>query len=1466
MNLRVWKAGEEPLVAAEIIALFQLLPDEKSLFVEPLIKTTLKLESVLPQYSAHFQDSPFRVPLAKYLNKHGRSVAHFFINEHRLKNPIYSELLQDVLRREESMELRATLSSKECSNMLVSVCFERPLAIIRSEKGKSPSSRQLSSNPPRSDNLRIHGVNIGGDKVVLLQKDLKSKEEKMKIAKRDEARAKDNLQKKMNDSAPSAKAADKQKAINTAQQKYTKAHALVESLQKAIAAVRSEHSKELRKSDQAQNSGDGAKPMCLDALELQYQGFCVVDTLSSCSSDYIKKHNDIVQAFRWLWRSKGRHFRLLHEDVMPPRYNGESRFLAKFLVSYSSSAPEDIDVLFDLIRIFLQPTSADFSFVRNYLKQAVCSEKLPLAQKRKIMSRFASVVTSEGIEELKAQTIQLLAIPMLNHDLKRKHTEFNEMRFESDVVTNVCKNQEDLQAASTEIQNDKVPSVSNPDTSGESEMILNRDLANLFIAEILLDDGKSRIYCSRLSIELLKICSLLLDFIGKELGQHQQTILKYAWSVVKFEDRKAKHWAYITISKFISMFETPPKVCLEVFAALLRSYQQETRELVKTALNDLLPALVTKLSPDAYSEAMGSVIKILYEDGNSVPQLSHILQIIFRHESVFYRYRNKITPHLIHSLNKLGLPVNSSTENRELSLALIRLVIHWDQIKPKDALGDGPSIAEARIQYNNCNMHPNTDESTCPSSSPKKMKLENKEFNHGTSYKVQRHEGSPHTLKQVEIDTMVNFLLRMMLSITMTEKAPQYLSEKITALFQKVITCWPKFLIRIEYFDKAIAMCLSENKRVGASSRCLELEKGEKKSNANPSKQNTATTSVTEGGSKKSDEQTTVSTLLLSSCLEIFVHLKQFCPQNNFLHLNMDTLFQILQPCFKRATERNSDMLRRKLKQFLVLVFNDRADERLQGLCRCSLENVLTAALEADFDLQGTEKLESRMKGRSQHIQFDIILYVFHIIDDIIKVNSTFLQAFTGALIHIVEKLAKHSTNVTSKSRNTAKSSSSSASSVETIFEAAYNHSKKAYSMKTSKSLNTPSSNATKSPEQKDDVECLVYCLHFLGNSSVPFHFTESRKKYFSVLHDILESSTDIRILMTVVNQVGRWVSEHHKHTPLTKNEIKFYLTKIMSLESRGLPDIESQPLHHMISSLLLNFTGTLKPSDMNVNDRSNPRSFAEISDDKFRYIFNRAVSGSLMDVNSTIRHSFCKIFSSQRPQTLAETHSDRTLTKVRKLDQLWQNAAIEEITPVDMLQKLLQGDFEGLSFRMWTFVFLDTLLGICCHDGGVKHGEKEKMFSVASPIFASSTSENDLIVVHNSYRFFLRALRNETSDNSAGQAKYLTALRILASCDSVLCQDILVVVVQEAWGNISSNQERRNMVPDLEKLLSRPYHTQFLKHSFCSMQLEPRRTGSNAVKSFLQVVSKLTPLPMISIDLLVSLAVNYNCWHEVRM
>lgn len=1414
----IWKQGEEPLVAAEIINLFELLPDESSHFVEPLIKTTLKLETVLPRYSSFFTESPFRVPLAKYLNKHGPAVALFFINEHRFKNPIYSELLQDIARRKESLGIRKHLSSSECSNMLLNVCFERPLSIIRSEKGASSSaSRSQPANSPRTaaDTLSMHGINIDlSSKKQAMQQEIKTKQDKLQAAKKEESKAGENFQKRSKDLA-SANPTEKRLAT-TAQGRLTKAKRLVENLQKEVNVLQADYKKKfpVEKSPSADESKQSPKSMTLDTLELQYQGFSLIETLILNDEKYINDHHDVVRAFRWLWRSKGRHFRLLHEDSISPRYNGESKYLARFLVNYSKASPHDVDVLFDLLRIFLQPTSADFSFVQDYLRESVCGV-ISLAQKRTVMQRFFPVIASEGIEELKVLSIQLLVLPMLKHDFERTDG------FAGPSLP--C------------IKGDSVMEVdSKPSTD---ERILNQELLSKFVAEVLVNGTQHRTYGSRLSIELLKLCGLLLDYMKNELGQHQKSVIHFAWKILKSEDSKAKQWAYMTICKFIAMFDSPSRITLQVSMSLLKSHQVETRDVVNVALDILLPALPNRLSAEDYSNAVKATVNILFEEGNSVPQLSHLWHLIVRHKHLFYKNRDKFVPHIVSSLNKLGLPMNSPVENRELSLKLIELTLEWTKEKLRSAgMHEISPNPISNILSNKDSIFKGLSSPEC--SPTKRMKTM---VPPSAKFSDLQNGDLNCTLEQNEVNIIVNFLVRLVLLVAVADKTQEMLEKKAVEMFQKVICRWPIFEVRMEYFEKVISMCIDENSTNENSAPNEEGTSG-KVENKNDKKSTTPKSRGTPNSAqkrKKSDDAGAVSDLLLSSCLDIFTSMLRYAPKNSFLLLGAEKIGHVLKSCFKRALSEGSDSLQTNLKSFLVILYAQNGQSKMQGFCKNLLEELI---------FEATQSISDSSDPGTRSINTSGVIFGVSAAQAIVDSNPQYLESFTHIVICVADKISKLLPSTGLKSRSAAKSSYRSASPLQTLFENACRDKNKIYSMKASKSQDSKNVSGKANSDINKDI--LLLCLHFLGKGDVPLHFTSNRKILLSILSEVLDSSTDIGTLLVVTAQVGKWILSVDKKSPLTRMETKHFMKKFAALESMGLPEIDSAPLHLLISLIAFKFQtsdimGWIGKDAVEPSSDDKDSIEGEENMNSLSQVLHRISSGCLMSPDSRMRHKFCKLLLSDG----SVQHENAILHK----------------SPRESLKVLWCSDFEGLGYRMWTFVFVDVLLGICDHAGGVKGCELTQAFKIASaPILATSedvTAEGKRTCLDKDYIKFLRLLREENFSGQSGQTAMLTATRVLSSCDQTLCQDYLTFLLNQVWSRLSSNEERFSLVRDIETLLNRSYHAQFLK----AASTENRFHATNGIKSFLRAILTLKPLPAISLDLLVSLASNYNCWHEVR-
>ena len=212
------------------------------------------------------------------------------------------------------------MNTKESFVMLLNVCFEKPLAIIRSEKNglSSPASKSNSLAYLESYGLNPMNSYTAQRKLEAARFEIMSKKKQFSKIKRDN---KPNSQQR------------------------------IDFLKRELDSARTAY---LNKISQTQVSSQNDRlRMTINALELQQQGLEIVAILVKYNDGQGKLHeenNDVFRALRWLWRSRGRHYRLLNEDDIHPRHcQSETLLLTNFLISYSQSNPADIEVLFDFI-------------------------------------------------------------------------------------------------------------------------------------------------------------------------------------------------------------------------------------------------------------------------------------------------------------------------------------------------------------------------------------------------------------------------------------------------------------------------------------------------------------------------------------------------------------------------------------------------------------------------------------------------------------------------------------------------------------------------------------------------------------------------------------------------------------------------------------------------------------------------------------------------------------------------------------------------------------------------------------------------------------------------------------------------------------------------------------------------------------------------------------------------------------
>lgn len=602
--------------------------------------------------------------------------------------------------RADSIALRSYFSGQECTRKILSLCFEKPLAIIRSEKSASSSN---SSKVTRSADeiLSQHGIpqtsHIGiGRHGTLLGIEAEPSKKKIAALHQAEKRAKEYLQAALEKSKMD-NLSESQAAVENAKKQHQLARQAYEKAQKEANAA-AHKGKLSETSSSSSNLPITIARMTEDALELQHQGFKIILALMKHNPTYLSEihHADIVRTFRWLWHSKGRHLRLLHEELLPVRYQMESKMISAVLIHYAKVRPSDADILFDLLRIFLEQTSVDFSDIKRFLEEMV-SSVLTSDDKKKVLHRFFSILESDRPEETKVLSIHYLVFPML-------HSHF----------VSCAGTISPMDADTTKVL--------------FRDEFVDKEMMDRLVTETISQGSKCG---ERLQIELLRLLTLLIEYRWEELKEHSKPLLKFIWDRLKSDESSSKQWAYVNVCTYISKYETPSQLILLVYFALLKAYQQESKDLIKEAIGILMPSLSARLTEKEFDKCIRDTSKVMIDEGHGTPQLIHMLQIIVHNPDVFFSHRRHFIQLMIRSLSRLGLSPNCSAESKALSLSLCDLILNWGKTGHDQNTNVYPVTVNAEeLDVHLTNRNDVNLDKYCGPSDPKKSKSANNVAGH----------------------------------------------------------------------------------------------------------------------------------------------------------------------------------------------------------------------------------------------------------------------------------------------------------------------------------------------------------------------------------------------------------------------------------------------------------------------------------------------------------------------------------------------------------------------------------------------------------------------------------------------------------------------------------------------------------------------------------------------------------------
>ncbi|KAJ6110780.1 hypothetical protein N7486_003015 [Penicillium sp. IBT 16267x] len=227
------------------------------------------------------------------------------------------------------------------------------------------------------------------------------------------------------------------------------------------------------------------------------------------------------------------------------------------------------------------------------------------------------------------------------------------------------------------------------------------------LADLSEESNQAGVDHSRM--ELLQLSALLIKYHHSTVQDSRKDIIKFAWNYIRLEDIINKYGAYVLISYFIAHYETPFKIVIQVYVALLRAHQNEGRALVTQALDVLAPVLPTRTAGNQGPEARYPLWakwprRILAEETANLQQVMSIFQFLVRQPNLFYESREHFVPLIVPSLVKIAGPPNTSNDSKKLALKLIGLVWHWEERRAQAAdansggLLDSPNTKKRKLE------------------------------------------------------------------------------------------------------------------------------------------------------------------------------------------------------------------------------------------------------------------------------------------------------------------------------------------------------------------------------------------------------------------------------------------------------------------------------------------------------------------------------------------------------------------------------------------------------------------------------------------------------------------------------------------------------------------------------------------------------------------------------------------------
>lgn len=306
--------------------------------------------------------------------------------------------------------------------------------------------------------------------------------------------------------------------------------------------------------------------------------------------------------------------------------------------------------------------------------------------------------------------------------------------------------------------------------------IVNKDVWKPLVTEMHVNASDDAL-CKEdpLKLEVIQMSTLLISHSSALASEHRKDIIRLGYGLIKMEDITIRYAAYVLIAFFISKYECPPKIPMQIFVALLKAHQQEAKALVRQALDTMAPVAPQKLPISSpHSSYRIWPRRILGEDSQNTAQMVNVFQFLVRQSDLYYEHRELYMPQIINSLPRLAFVQNANHETKALAIDLIDTIYKWERRRIQDMQSEKLEEVE---------------------DTPKSAKTPGEKESYTTP--LQLREGT------------ITFLIRFTcLTPDTTSKQTVPLSKRTVELVRQLMAkdFWPEVNVKLSFFERNLVM------------------------------------------------------------------------------------------------------------------------------------------------------------------------------------------------------------------------------------------------------------------------------------------------------------------------------------------------------------------------------------------------------------------------------------------------------------------------------------------------------------------------------------------------------------------------------------------------------------------------------------------------------------------------------------